>query len=328
MVIDHLTCVFSRTGLSMEILIDIILPVFGTVFIAYFATRFRLFPADAVDGLSKFVFNFAIPPMLFHTMSRQTLPDPIEWEFLISFFGGGYIVWILGMLVSLWCFRRDFAHASLAGMTGAFGNTVLLGIPLILTTFGEAGTLPVFLIIAFHSWQWFGVVTILVEGGRGQKGALLSIPWAIIKSLVTNPILIGLFAGLAWNGFDLPLPQPVVDITEFLGRAALPCAVFAMGASLAQYRISGAIWEALAGSALKLIAFPAITYVIATHIFDIAPLWRDIAVIMAALPVGVNVYLFADRYEAGAPAAATSMLISTFLSFGTIGVLLHFLGVR
>tara|TARA_E500000305_G_scaffold110835_1_gene120203 strand:+ start:3440 stop:4378 length:939 start_codon:yes stop_codon:yes gene_type:complete len=312
----------------MEILIDIILPVFGTVFIAYFAVRFGLFPESAIDGLSKFVFNFAIPPMLFHTMSRQTLPDPIEWEFLFSFFGAGYVVWILGMMVSLWWFKRDFAHASLAGMTGAFGNTVLLGIPLILTTFGDAGTLPVFLIIAFHSWQWFAVVTILVEGGRGQKGAMAAIPWTIVKSLSKNPILIGLMLGLVWNIFALPLPQPVVDITGFLGRAALPCAVFAMGASLALYRISGAIWEAFVGSVLKLIAFPAITYVIATHLFVMDTLWRDIAVIMAALPVGVNVYLFADRYDAGAPAAATSMLISTFLSFGTIGLLLHFLGVR
>jgi len=312
----------------MEILIDIVLPVFGTVFIAYGAARLGWFPDAAVDSLSKFVFNFAIPPMLFHTMARRTLPDPIEWEFLISFFGAGYVVWLLGMLISLWWFRRDFAHASLAGMTGAFGNTVLLGIPLILTTFGEAGALPVFLIIAFHSWQYFATVTILVEGSRGQKGTLVGIPWAILKSLATNPILIGLLLGLAWNIFALPLPKPVADITEFMGRAALPCAVFAMGASLARYRIRGAIWEALVGSALKLVVFPALTYVLATHVFTMDPLWRDVAVIVAALPVGVNVYLFAERYNAGTPAAATSMLVSTFLSFGTIAVVLHFLGVR
>ncbi|WP_193181274.1 AEC family transporter [Nisaea sediminum] len=312
----------------MEILIDIVLPVFGTVFIAYGAARLGWFPEAAVDSLSKFVFNFAIPPMLFHTMARQTLPDPIEWEFLISFFGAGYAVWLLGMLISLWWFRRDFAHASLAGMTGAFGNTVLLGIPLILTTFGDAGTLPVFLIIAFHSWQYFAVVTILVEGGRGQKGALLAIPVSIVRSLATNPILIGLIAGLAWNIFALPLPKPVSDIAQFMGRAALPCAVFAMGASLARYRLSGAIWEALVGSLLKLVLFPALTYLLATHVFSMDPLWRNVAVIVAALPVGVNVYLFADRYNAGTQAAATSMLLSTFLSFGTIAFVLHFLGVR
>ncbi|MBO6562652.1 MAG: AEC family transporter [Nisaea sp.] len=312
----------------MEILIDIVLPVFGTVFIAYGAARLGWFPEAAVDNLSKFVFNFAIPPMLFHTMARQTLPDPIEWEFLISFFGAGYAVWLLGMLISLWWFRRDFAHASLAGMTGAFGNTVMLGIPLILTTFGDAGTLPVFLIIAFHSWQFFAVITILVEGSRGQKGTLVGIPWAIVKSLLTNPLLIGLLCGLAWNIFSLPLPKPLEEITGFMGRAALPCAVFAMGASLARYRLRGAIWEALVGSALKLVAFPALTYILATHVFSMEPLWRDVAVIVAALPVGVNVYLFADRYNSGTPAAATSILVSTFLSFGTVAFVLHFLGVR
>lgn len=312
----------------MEILIDIVLPVFGTVFIAYGSARLGWFPETAVDNLSRFVFNFAIPPMLFHTMAQRTLPDPIEWAFLISFFGAGYVVWILGMLISLWWFRRDFAHASLAGMTGAFGNTVLLGIPLILTTFGDAATLPVFLIIAFHSWQYFSVVTVLVEGSRGQKGALAGIPWAIVKGLITNPILIGLLAGIAWNVFALPLPKPVADIAEFMGGAALPCAVFAMGASLARYRLSGAIWEALVGSTLKLLAFPALTYVLATYVFAMDPLWRDVAVIMAALPVGVNVYLFADRYNAGTQAAATSMLVSTFLSFATIAGVLHFLGVR
>ena len=107
----------------MDILIDIILPIFGTVFMAYFAVRFRLFPEQAIDGLSKFVFNFAIPPMLFHTMSRQILPDPIEWAFLFSFFGAGYVVWILGILVSLWWFRRDFAHASCAVRPRAIQST-------------------------------------------------------------------------------------------------------------------------------------------------------------------------------------------------------------
>lgn len=312
----------------MEILIDIVLPVFGTVFIAYAAARFGLFSKSATDGLSAFVFNFAIPPMLFHTMATRSLPRPIEWEFLISFFGAGYAVWFLGMLISAWWFRRPFAVATLAGMTGAFGNTVMLGIPLVLTSFGDAGTLPVFLIIAFHSWQYFAVVTILVEGSRGKGGRLVALPLNILKSLVTNPIIIGLLLGLAWNVFALPLPKPAAEIAKFLGQAALPCSVFAMGASLAEYRLSGAVFEALVGSALKLALLPALVYALATFVFDVAPLWRDVAVVIAAMPVGVNVYLFADRYDTGTGAAATSILVSTLLSVFTVAGVLHFLGVR
>lgn len=311
----------------MEILIDIVLPIFGTLFIAYIAARTKLFPTKATEGLATFVFTFAVPSLLFDSVSRHPLPDPIEWELLISFFGTAYLIWLAGMLISRWLFKRDFAHASLAGMTAAFGNT-MLGLPLVLTTFGEAGSIPIFLIIAFHSWQFFALATILLEGSRRQNSTLKALPWTIAKSLATNPILVGLVLGLACNILAIPVPDPVADITGFLGRAALPCAVFVMGASLAKFRITGAIGEAVAGSLLKLIAFPALTYVAATYVFTMEPLWRDVAVVMAALPVGINVYLFADRYEAGAPAAATSMLLSTFLSFGTIATVLTLLEVR
>lgn len=311
----------------MEILIDIVLPIFGTLFIAYLAARTGLFTTKATEGLATFVFTFAVPSLLFDSVSGHPLPDPIEWELLLSFFGTAYLVWIAGMITSRWLFRRDFAHTSLAGMTAAFGNT-MLGLPLVLTTFGEAGSIPIFLIIAFHSWQFFALATILLEGSRRQNGALRALPWTIAKSLATNPILVGLVLGLMCNIFAIPVPDPVADITGFLGRAALPCAVFVMGASLAKFRITGAIGEAIAGSLLKLIAFPALTYIAATYIFTMEPLWRDVAVVMASLPVGINVYLFADRYEAGAPAAATSMLLSTFLSFGTIATVLTLLEVR
>ena len=129
----------------MQILLDIIVPVFGIVLIGYVAARTGVFGSSAVEGLGKFVFNFAIPAMLFRTMATQALPDPIEWDFLLAYFGGAYLVWVLAMVVSRTGFRRDFAAASIAGMSAAFGNTVLLGIPLILTIYGEAGTLPVFL---------------------------------------------------------------------------------------------------------------------------------------------------------------------------------------
>lgn len=311
----------------MEILIDIVLPIFGTLFIAYISARTGLFTNKATEGLATFVFTFAVPSLLFDNVSRHPLPDPIEWELLVSFFGAAYLIWIAGMALSRWLFGRDMAHASLAGMTAAFGNT-MLGLPLVLTTFGEAGSIPIFMIIAFHSWQFFALATILLEGSRRQKGTVKALPWTIVKSLATNPILVGLVLGLACNLLAIQVPKPIADITGFLGRAALPCAVFVMGASLAKFRISGAISEAVAGSFLKLIAFPAMTYIAATHIFTMDPLWRDVAVVMAALPVGINVYLFADRYEAGAPVAATSMLISTTLSFVTIATILTLLEVR
>ncbi len=312
----------------MQIILDIIVPVFGIVMVGYLAARSGFFSDTANRGLSLFVFNFAIPPMLFRTMATTTLPDPIEWGHVLAYFGGGYAVWGLAMLVSRRGFGRDLLTGALAGMTAAFGNTVLLGIPLILTTYGDIATLPVFLIIAFHSPLFMTTITVLAEASRGQGNRLGPALRNIGRGIVTNPIVMGLLLGIAWNVFQLPLPKLVDVLAETLGRAALPCAVFAMGASLAGYRIAGALPEATVGLLLKLIGHPIAVFLLGTYVFQLDRLWRDVAVIMAALPVGVNVYLFAQRYETGTAPAATAILVSTALSVVTIAVLLFLLDVR
>ena len=47
---------------------------------------------------------------------------------------------------------------------------------------------------------------------------------------------------------------------------------------------------------------------------------------MAAMPSGINVYLFGARYEAAADVAARTVLLTSFLSVATLSVLLVLLG--
>jgi len=312
----------------MEILLDIIVPVFGIVALGYGAARSGLFPHDATKGLSRFVFDYAIPAMLFRTMATTELPETIQWGFLISYFGGGYIAWIAGSLLGATVFRAKGAEPAIAGMTGAFSNTVMLGVPLVLTTYGDVATLPLFLIIAFHSWQLLSVVTIQAEIGVGARDEMRHLPVNVAKGLVRNPIIIALLLGVVVNLAGIELPVFLDTLTGTLGAAALPCAVFAMGASIAAYRIAGAVGEAAVGTVLKLALHPLLVWALATHVFAVEPLWRDVAVILAALPVGVNVYLMAQRYQAAVAQSATAILVSTGLSVLTVAGVLWLLDVR
>ena len=108
----------------------------------------------------------------------------------------------------------------------------------------------------------------------------------------------------------------------------MPCAVFAMGAALAGFRLSGAAADAGVGVSLKLVAHPLLVWLLATYVFELEPLWRDVATVMAALPAGVNVYLVADRYQSGVAGGVTAILISTALSVASIAVVLTMLGAR
>ncbi|MBT6095242.1 MAG: AEC family transporter [Rhodospirillaceae bacterium] len=316
----------------MSVLINIILPVFAIVGIGFASTRRGWISTAGAEGLGAFVFNFAIPAMLFKAMATRDMPDPIEWEFLIAYYGAGYIAWGIGMWVSKGWFSRDWATASVVGLSGGFANTVMLGLPLVHLAYGEAGLLPVFLIISFHSWQLFFVVTVMVEAARGgtggRRGRISALLFDVVRGLVTNPVIMGLVAGVAWKMTGFGLPGPVDRFLGLLGAAAIPCSLFVLGASLARYEIAGALPQAGVVTFLKLVLHPLAAYVIGAHVFDLAPMWLSTVVIVAATPVGINVYMFGLRYDTGAATVATSILLSTLLSVVSLAGVLWLLGVR
>ena len=312
----------------MEILLDIIVPVFGIVLIGYLAARSGVFTQDFAKGLSFFVFNFAVPPLLFRSMAIRALPETIEWTFLLAYFGGGLIAGGVGAVFAGALFRRDFDTSVMHGAASGNSNMLLLGMPLALLTFGEIATFPAFLLIAFNAPILVTVTTILIEGRRSGGDGPRKLPGRLVRSLVTNPIVMALVLGSAWNVAGWPLPDLADGLLDTLGRAALPCALFSMGASLAAYKLAGAIPQIVASSFMKLVVHPLAVWVLATWVFAIDPLWRDIAVLSAAAPAGINVYIVATRYDAGTSHAAAAMLLTTVLSVLSISVILHLLGVR
>jgi malonate transporter and related proteins len=312
----------------MDIIVDIILPVFGIVLIGYIAARSGAFPESAGKGLAFFVFNFAIPPLLFRSMATQTLPDPIEWQFLASYFGGGLIACAVGAVAASVFFRQDFATSVICGATSGVANVMLMGVPLALTAFGEIATFPIFLLLAINAPIMVVATTLLIEGRHGGGASLRELPMRLVKSLVTNPIVMALVLGVLWNLAGWELPHAVDILAESLGQAALPGAVFSMGASLAAYRVAGKIAQVGVASMLKLVAHPFLVWVLATFVFSVDPLWRDIAVLAAAAPAGVNVYMVATRYDTGTNHAAATMLVTSMFSVLSVGFVLHLLGAR
>lgn len=306
----------------MSTLFDAVLPVFGLVVVGYAAVRLRWLADDAVRGLSLFVFNFALPAMLFRTLARTQLPEQMEWAFLLSFYGAALIVFGFGMTVARRGFGRPLEGQGLAGLTASYSNTVLLGIPIVLAAFGEDAAVPLFLIVATQNLVLFPPATAMIEAGLGGERTLRGLLVPTLTAMARNPIVVGLTTGLVFNLLNLGIPGPVDSVVAALGAAAIPTATFALGATLARYRISGAFGEASMLIAGKLLLQPLIVWLLATLVFDLEPLWTSVAVLMAGLPTGINAYLFAERYDHGVATSATAVVVSTGLSVGTLSILI------
>ncbi|HYE00073.1 MAG TPA: AEC family transporter [Alphaproteobacteria bacterium] len=309
----------------MPILLDIVLPVFGLIAIGWIAGRRGVVAEAGMKGLNDFVFFFAIPALLFRAMAKEGLPAGADARVLVSYFGGCYASFGLGLLAARLLFRLPLTELAVFGMGAMFSNTVLLGLPLIGAAYGDRGLVTLLLIIAFNSLLLFTLTTLVYELGRGQGTRLGATLAETLRALAKNPIILSLFAGLAWHAAGLGLPQGLDRFLGFLGGAAAPTALFALGVSLTGFRLAGDLPQAGLLVAFKLLVHPAITWVLASRVFGLDPLVVAVATVVAALPTGSNVYMFAARYGTYERRAASAILLSTALAVVTVSLLLAWL---
>lgn len=305
----------------MSAFADIVLPVFALLGVGYVAALVGWLDDASTKALSRFVFQFALPVMLFSSLSSQGLPSDFAPTYLLAYFTSVAVCAALAALAAARLGRSSSQQRISAGIAASYGNVILLGVPLVLRALGDAATLPLFLLISVHGPLMMTLFTVLLERGSatgGGAGAILG----TLKGLLGNTILIGLLGGVAFGASGLVLPGPVAASAELLGRAALPTALFAMGASLVSYRIRGALGLVLVVVGLKTVIQPAIVWLLVDHVFTIARPWSDVAILLAAMPTGVNAYLFAARYRAGEAEAATAVLLATAVSVGVVSLIL------
>ena len=303
--------------------VDVIFPIFGLLMVGYIAVMLGWFDQTAIRGLTRFVFDFAVPMLLLRTVSTAKLPEDIPWNFLGSYYLGTMLVLFSGLIIVRIMYRITFSEQVVSAFSCSFSNTVLLGIPLVLLAFGDQGALPLFIIIGTHGFVMFPLFTIMMEIGQIGKAPLKTLFAKTSYGLITNPLVIGLLGGLGCNLLGITLWKPLDEIAKLLGDAVTPGALFALGATLAGFR-KKIQWKELPLIVLiKIIVHPLLVWLLAVIVFGVKEaIWIHVLVILAALPTGVNPFLFASRYNAGQLLSSGAVFITTFFSIFTLSALL------
>jgi predicted permease len=309
----------------LETVFNVAAPLFGIGLLGYLAARIGWFSDEAAGGLARFVFDFAVPLMLVRVLSQAELPDTFPWPLLVAFYGPAAALYAFGILVSGHVFDRDLTGRTISGFSCSFGNAVLLALPLALLTLGDAGMVPFLILLAVHGLAYFTATTVLLEYARRQDRPLNQLPAGIARGLVTNPIILGLAVGVLMNLVGLSLPGPLDRTLEYMQAAVTPCALFSLGAALTQCRIAGGLGEPLFAVAVKTLLMPVLVWSLAVHVFALPSAWSRAAILLAAMPTGVNVYLFAVRYAAAKELATTTVFLSTAFSLLSVSVVLYLL---
>lgn len=310
----------------MEVALSLVLPIFGIIAIGYAGARTKLIGQPGVDGLDTYVFTFAMPILLFRNLAGTAFPSSLPWGLWISYYGAMLAVWAAGSLIAFYILRRPAADSVMLGFGCGQGNTIMLGLPIILTGFGhEAGT-PVFLILAFHGIILFTIATLLLELTRARNGTEAPHFAAILRegleNTLRNPVIIGIACGVVYGQLGVPLPGIIDTSLEMVARSAIPCALFVLGAMLTRYSIRRSVGAASITTVFKLTVHPALVFVLTQYVFGLEPLWVTAATLLAAMPTGVYSSILANRYQAAPGAASSTVVLSTGMSLVTLTFLL------
>lgn len=303
----------------MQVLIDVILPVFLVIGFGYVVVWQKLFPDTGVDALMKFAQQFAIPCLLFKAISSLDLSNGFDLRLLGSFYFGATAGFAIGIFGARLLFNRSWEDCVAIGFCGLFSNTLLLGLPITERAYGADALEANYTIISVHSPFCFGLAIIVMEFIRNRGRNPLAIGRSVLQAMFQNALVIGIALGFIVNLSGVTLPSAITESVDLISRAALPAALFALGGVLYRLRPEGDLRIILFTVLISLVLHPLITFGLAKQ-FELSNESLRSAVITAAMAPGINAYVFANMYGVAKRVAASTVLVGTVLSIVTIWV--------
>ena len=303
----------------MSSLVETVLFVFGLAALGYISGVSGYLKPAIGDAVAEFAVRVALPVLLFRTMALADFHGTAPWTLWAVYFFAAAVTWIAGHLTVTRIFGRESAAGVVGGVSAAFSNSVLLGIPFMLGVYGKDGVEILSLIVSVHLAVMMIASIVLFEiFGEGGKapGRWGELAVGFVCKLFGNAIIVGILAGFVWHLTGLALPSLAGRFVDAIADTAGPLALFAMGLSLRKFGISGNLLPSATLSVLKLMLMPAVVLA-AAWALGLPPLTAKVAVATASMPTGVNSYLIAVQFRTSQGLASSQLTLSTVAAVAT-----------
>ena len=230
-------------------------PVFLLMALGFLFRKLGWLDEVFASKMNQFVFLVPLPLLVFEDLASVDFQKVWNLKFvLFCFFVTLASIALAGILWLLWKdrgIRGEFIQASYRS------SAALLGIAFIQNIYGDAGLAPLMIIGSVPLYNMMAVVVLsFFQPEQRKRDKLL---WKkTLKGIVTNPIIIGIAAGLFWSALRIPMPYVIEKTVSNIGAVATPLGLMALGASFDVQKALGKIKPVIAACMLKLVGFTAV----------------------------------------------------------------------
>jgi predicted permease len=299
--------------------INLALPFFGLIFLGYAAGRLQRFAEVGLVWMNFFTIYVALPALFYRILARTPLDELNNPPFIIATTLGTAAAFCLAYGIA-WILTSHSHRGenALAALAGGYGNIGYMGPGLALATLGPSATVPIALIFFFDNILLFSLVALLMALASSERKGFATTSFDVVRKVATNPLIIAIFLGVLSAALRFEPPVALDRLMQFLQDAAAPCALFTLGVTVALRPVERVPWEVPGVVAVKLLVHPVVALMLVALLGPFQATWVHTAVLMAALPPALNVYIVARQYDTWVAQASGSVLLGTLFSVFTL----------
>jgi malonate transporter and related proteins len=298
------------------------LPFFGLIFLGFFCGKIRKLPEEGLAWMNFFVVYVSLPALFFKLIATTPFEQLTNWPFILSTTLCTYMAFSLSFAVGIWLTSGNIRSAAIQGALGAYSNVGYMGPGITLAALGPEASVPTALIFVFDCMLFFTVVPFMMGLGGSEKLKIWDTTKYVVRQVVTHPFNIATAVAVLAAYFKYQPPVPLDQLITFLSRAAAPCALFALGVTVALRPYEGVPRELPVHLMIKLVLHPVMVWIVLSIVGDFDRAWVFTAMLMSALPPAGNVFVMARQYDVYVQRASGGVLIGTVISVLTVTGLL------
>lgn len=291
-------------------------PIFLMMILGLLFKKIGWIDDDFASKMNKFVFLVPLPVLVFEDLATVDFSKVWDFRFVIFCFAVTFISIGISAAVSfLWkdkSIQGEFIQASYRS------SAALLGIAFIQNIYGDAGMAPLMIIGSVPLYNIMAVVVLSFFQPQPQK--MTREVWLrTLKGIITNPIIIGIAAGLIWSAFRIPMPEIMAKTVSNIGSCATPLGLMAMGATFDIRKAFKKVKPAAVAAAMKLVGFAAL-FLPAAVMLGFRREQLVAILIMLGSATTVSCYVMAKNMgHEGTLTSSTVMLTTLFSAFTVTG---------
>lgn len=300
----------------MEHILTALIPIFLLILIGYYFKAIKFPSTDFWSSADKLTYFVLMPSLLVYKLSTANLEGLEAFDFVITSLLAILAVLFICVFINFKIKTQGAPFSSIVQGSVRFNTYVFLA--LISAMFADEGIALAALLISFAiPLINFICITIFALYVNDKKATFIG----LIKSIITNPLIVACFLGGGINYLDFSIPMLALNLLKILSAAALPMGLLSIGFSLDLSSIKQAKVELILSTCLKLIIMPLCMFFIGKA-FSLSGILLAILIIFAAMPTAPSSFILARQLGGDTRLMASIITLQTIVSIFTISFIL------